>query len=145
MLTSEPESQQNLESNAVSHGTVVGAFRRKLKLSESAEKLALEASQCIDYGGQSYRLIDVNKLHHLSQKHVFVMMVSLTLVVSFIQSSTPNPTDKDIEVSIYAMKKNTMAILHQSVQSKDLKKQHRFCPPGWLGLTPGANGNRIKL
>ena len=23
-----------------------------------------------------------------------------------------------------------MAILHYSVQSKDLKKQHRFCPPG---------------
>ena len=62
---------------------------------------------------------------------MFVMMVSsLTLVVSFIQSSTPNPTDKDVEVSVYAMKKNTMAILHHSVQSKDLKKQHRFCPPG---------------
>ena len=28
------------------------------------------------------------------------------------------------------MKKNTIAILHHSVQSKDLKKQHRFCPPG---------------
>ena len=62
MLTSEPEGQQNLESNEVSHGTVVSAFRRKLKLSESAENLALEASQFIDYGGQGYRLIDVNKL-----------------------------------------------------------------------------------
>ena len=73
------------------------------------------------------------------------MMVSLTLVVSFIQSSTPNPKDKDVEVSVYAMQKNTVAILHHSVQSKDLKKQHRSCPPGRMSLTPGANGNRIKL
>ena len=71
-MTSEPESQQNLESNEVSHGTVVSAFRRKLKLSESAEKLALEASQCIDYGGQGYRLIDVNKLaSSVSKAHVW--------------------------------------------------------------------------
>ena len=44
--------------------------------------------------------------------------------------SSPNPTDKDVAISVYAMKKNTIAILHHSVQSKDLKKQHRFCPPG---------------
>ena len=71
MLTSEPESQHNLESNEISHRAVVGAFRRKLKLSESAEKLALEASQCIDYGGQGYRHIDVNKLaSSVSKAHV---------------------------------------------------------------------------
>ena len=83
----------------------------KLKLSESAEKLAFEASECFDYGGQGYRLIDVN---------------TLTLLTSYsgcelhsIFHTTPNPTDKDVDVSVDSMKKNTIAILHHSVQSKD--------------------------
>ncbi|XP_028419014.1 uncharacterized protein LOC114544628 [Dendronephthya gigantea] len=44
--------------------------------------------------------------------------------------STPNPTDQEVSVAVYAMKKNIIAILHHSVQSNDPKKQHRFCPTG---------------
>jgi hypothetical protein len=44
--------------------------------------------------------------------------------------STPNPTDQEVSVSVYAMKKNIIAILHHLVQLNDLKKQHRFCPAG---------------
>lgn len=49
----------------------VSASRKKLNLSEEAEKSALEASQNIDYAGQSYRLIDINKLSSsISKAHV---------------------------------------------------------------------------
>lgn len=69
--TSPSTSQQTLESNEESTRTVVSASRRKLKFSEQAEKLALEASQNIDYGGQGYRLIDINKLaSSVSKAHI---------------------------------------------------------------------------
>ena len=116
-----------MESNEASNETVLSASRRKLKLSETAEKLALEASQSIDYGGQGYHLIDINKLaSSVSEAHVWYY----GLAIRQNTVSSPNPTDKDVAISVYAMKKNTIAILHHSVQSKDLKKQHRFCPPG---------------
>ena len=88
MLTSQPGSQQPLESNEASNETVLSASRRKLKLSETAKKLALEASQSIDYGGQGYRLIDINKLaSSVSEAHVCDDGKSIqTLVVSFIES-----------------------------------------------------------
>ena len=44
--------------------------------------------------------------------------------------STANPTDKDVSVAAYVMKKNIIAILHHSIKSEDPAKQHRFCPPG---------------
>ena len=39
-----------------------------------------------------------------------------------------NPTRRDVDVAVYSMKKNIIAILHR-VKS-DSAKQHRFCPPG---------------
>ena len=44
--------------------------------------------------------------------------------------STPNPSDREVNVAVYTMKKNIIAILHHSVQAKDAAEQHRFCPPG---------------
>lgn len=44
--------------------------------------------------------------------------------------STPNPSDSEVNVAVYAMKTNIIAILHHSIQTEDPAKQHRFCPPG---------------
>lgn len=41
-----------------------------------------------------------------------------------------NPTEREVDVAVYTMKKNIIAILHHSVQSQDAAKQHRFCPVG---------------
>ena len=41
-----------------------------------------------------------------------------------------HPTENEVNVAVYTMKKNIIAILHHSIQSKDLAKQHRFCPVG---------------
>ena len=41
-----------------------------------------------------------------------------------------NPSDREVDVAVYAMKKNTIAILRHGVKSGDATKQHRFCPPG---------------
>ena len=43
--------------------------------------------------------------------------------------SKSNPSDREVDVAVYAMKKNIIAILNHSVQSGDAAKQHRFCPP----------------
>lgn len=44
--------------------------------------------------------------------------------------TTANPSDSDVNMAVYSMKKNVIAILNHSVKAKDLAKQHRFCPPG---------------
>ena len=41
-----------------------------------------------------------------------------------------NPTEREVDVAVYTMKKNIIAILHHSIQSQDAAKQHRFCPIG---------------
>ena len=41
-----------------------------------------------------------------------------------------NPTDREVDVSIYTMKKNIIAILNHSVKGQDPAKQHCFCPVG---------------
>lgn len=41
-----------------------------------------------------------------------------------------NPTDREVDVAIYTMKKNIRAILDYSVKAQDPAKQHRFCPLG---------------
>ena len=43
---------------------------------------------------------------------------------------TPNPTEKEVNVAVYTMKKNIIAILHHSIHAQDLTKQHRYCPRG---------------
>ena len=43
--------------------------------------------------------------------------------------STSNPSDSEINVAVYTMKKNLIAILHHSIQAGDSAKKHRFCPP----------------
>jgi len=44
--------------------------------------------------------------------------------------TTANPSDRDVNMAVYSMKKNVIAILNHSVKAADLEKQHRFCPPG---------------
>ncbi|XP_032225581.2 uncharacterized protein LOC125561399 [Nematostella vectensis] len=41
-----------------------------------------------------------------------------------------NPTERDIDVAVYAMKKNIIASLHHNIGMPDLKKQHQYCPKG---------------
>ncbi|XP_058973629.2 uncharacterized protein [Pocillopora verrucosa] len=41
-----------------------------------------------------------------------------------------NPSEREVDIAVYAMKKNIIAILHHCVNSTDNAKQHRFCPPG---------------
>ena len=42
----------------------------------------------------------------------------------------PNPTDREIDVAVYTMKKNIIASLHHNISMGDEKKQHRYCPTG---------------
>ena len=42
--------------------------------------------------------------------------------------STSNPSNSEINVAVYNMKKNLIAILHHSIQAGDSAKKHRFCP-----------------
>lgn len=44
--------------------------------------------------------------------------------------SNPNPSEREVNVAVYTMKKNIIAILHHSVKAEDPAKQHRYCPPG---------------
>ena len=44
--------------------------------------------------------------------------------------SKANPTEREVDVAVYTMKKNIIAILHHSIESQDPAKQHRFCPIG---------------
>lgn len=51
------------------------------------------------------------------------------LVIHQNTIKTTNPTRREVDVAVYSMKKNIIAILHHCVKS-DPAKQHRFCPPG---------------
>ncbi len=43
----------------------------------------------------------------------------------------PNPTDLEVQVAVYTMKKkNIIATLRHNVQAKSSAIQHRYCPPG---------------
>ncbi|RMX45666.1 hypothetical protein pdam_00024224, partial [Pocillopora damicornis] len=42
--------------------------------------------------------------------------------------STSNPSDSEINVAVYTMKKNLIAILHHSIQAGYSAKKHRFFP-----------------
>ena len=44
--------------------------------------------------------------------------------------ATANPSDREVNEAVYAMKKNVIALLNHSVKAEDPAKQHRFCPPG---------------
>lgn len=44
--------------------------------------------------------------------------------------SKANPSEREVDVAVYEMKKNIVAILHHSVKSDNPTKQHRFCPVG---------------
>ena len=42
----------------------------------------------------------------------------------------PNPTDDDVQVAVYTMKKNIIATLSHNVQAENPEVQHRYCPSG---------------
>jgi hypothetical protein len=44
--------------------------------------------------------------------------------------SKVNPTDGEVDVAVYTMKKNIIATLTHNVQSHNLANQHCYCPPG---------------
>jgi hypothetical protein len=41
-----------------------------------------------------------------------------------------NPTEREVEMAVYKMKNNIIAILHHITDLNDPDKQHRFCPRG---------------
>lgn len=41
-----------------------------------------------------------------------------------------NSAKQEINVAVYAMKKNVIAILHHCLKGISLAQQHRFCPVG---------------
>ena len=67
---------------------------------------------------------------HLSDERIKQIQRYYGLAIRQNTLSTPNPSDREVNVAVYTMKKNIIAILHHSVQAKDAAKQHRFCPPG---------------
>ena len=71
-------------------------------------------------GGQG-RLTE-GKIKHL-QKYYGLAIRQNTL-------SKANPSEREVDVAVYTMKKNIIAILHHSVKLNDPAKQHRFCPLG---------------
>ena len=42
----------------------------------------------------------------------------------------PNPSDREVNIAVYSMKKNIIASLHHNVNFNDQSKQHRYCPLG---------------
>lgn len=42
--------------------------------------------------------------------------------------SRPSPSEQEINVAVYQMKKNIVATLHHSVLSDNLAQQHKYCP-----------------
>ena len=70
----------------------------------------------------------VGRRGHLRQKVKKIQRYhGLTITHNFL--STSNPSDSEINVAVYTMKKNLIAILHHSIQAGDSAKKHRFCPP----------------
>ena len=41
-----------------------------------------------------------------------------------------NPTDTEVKVAVYTMKKNIIATLSHNVKAESVEAQHRYCPPG---------------
>lgn len=41
-----------------------------------------------------------------------------------------NPTKREVDLAVYAVKKNIIATLHHGVTAEDPAKQQCFCPPG---------------
>ena len=42
----------------------------------------------------------------------------------------PNPTETEVQVAVYTMKKNIIATLSHNVEAESVAAQHRYCPPG---------------
>lgn len=47
--------------------------------------------------------------------------------------TTANPTEREISVAVYSMKRNIIATLNHCVKAENIEKQHQFCPPGVSG------------
>ena len=43
-----------------------------------------------------------------------------------------NPSDREVNIIVYTMKNNNIAILPHSVESENPTKEHHFCPAGKL-------------
>ena len=67
---------------------------------------------------------------HLTENRIKRLQKYYGLAIRQNTLSKANPTEREVNVAVYTMKKNIIAILHHSVLSSDPAKQHRFCPVG---------------
>lgn len=67
---------------------------------------------------------------HLTEERIKKFQRYYGLAIRQNTLSTANPSDREVNVAVYTMKKNVAAILTHSVEDKNPAKQHKFCPTG---------------
>lgn len=65
---------------------------------------------------------------HLSESRIKQKYCGLAIRQNTL--SKANPTEREVNVAVYTMKINIIAILHHCIHLPDPNKQHRFCPVG---------------
>ena len=67
---------------------------------------------------------------HLSDERIKQIQRYYGLAIRQNNLTTGNPSGREVNMAVYSMKKNVIAILNHSVKAEDSAKQDRFCPPG---------------
>ena len=65
---------------------------------------------------------------HLTENKIKTLQKYYGFAIRQNTLKTGNPTGKEVDVAIYSMKTNIIAISHHFVKSQDLAKHHRFFP-----------------
>jgi len=58
------------------------------------------------------------------------MSTKVLLAIRQNTMSKANPTEREVNVAVYTMKRNIIVTLNHCVHSPDPAKQHHFCPVG---------------
>ena len=65
--------------------------------------------------------VKIKKLQYYNSKYYGLAIRQNTI-------SKPSPSEQEISVAVYQMKKNIIATLHHNVSSGSQVKQHKYCP-----------------
>ena len=68
----------------------------------------------------------IGRKERLTEEKIKKLHKDYGLAIRQNRISKPFPSEKEIYVAVYQMKKNIIALLHHNVSSENLAKQHRF-------------------
>lgn len=66
----------------------------------------------------------------LTESKIKQLQIYYELAIRQNTVKNPSPAKREVELTVYSMKKNIIAILHHCTEGKDLSRQHRFYPKG---------------